>query len=298
MFRSLVSLLLIAGLNTAPVSTTSTVDQFDMATLLNIKPIPITKEEAKKPYIGARASLVMDVDTGIVLYQKSPLKRLPMASLTKIMTAILILESHSLNEVVTVKDNFNKMTENEIGVKIWLKQNEKITVKNLLIGLLVRSGGDAAIALAKHHSETVDDFVKEMNKKAKTLNLTNTHFAGPIGMDNPKQYSSAFDLAILAKYALRDEDFRNIVKMPEATITSVDGKIKHTFKGTNRLLVNKEGLNIRGVKTGTTLGAGQSLINLARNKNGKEIIVVLLNSPARFTESKRLIKWSFDNFTW
>ena len=268
-----------------------------MATLLNIKPIPITKEGKTLPKIGSRAALVMDLDTGIILYQKNAKKQLPMASLTKIMTAMLVLESHSLNEIVTIKDNFYNLTENEVGVTIRLKKGEKITVENLLIGLLVRSGGDAALALAKHHSGSTEDFVMAMNNKAKILNLANTHFTNPIGLDHPKHYSNTFDLAILTKSALRDKDFRRIVNMPSATVASTDGAITHKFNATNYLLLNDE-IDVRGVKTGTTDGAGESLINLARSKNGKEVIVVLLNSPARFTESKRLITWSFKNFVW
>ena len=294
MFRSLITLLLLASLNTAPLSATQTADSFDVNDLLSVESIPAKKNGAIEPVIEAKAGLLMDLDSGVILYKKNHLQRLPIASLTKIMSAILILESHSLNEVVMVEDNFSDV--GELGVRIWLHQYEKITVENLLIGLLVRSAGDAAITLAKYHSGSVEDFVDEMNERAKMLNLQNTHFKNPIGIDDDNHYSSAFDLAILTKYALRNRDFRRIVNIPRATITSVDGEIKHEFEGTNYLLNSY--LDIRGVKTGTTDEAGESLINLARNSNGKEVIVVLLNSPERFQESKRLIDWSFRNFLW
>ena len=274
------------------------VDQFDMETLLDVQAIPLQKSTSVPIQIGAEAALLMDSDTGIVLYEKNGYKSLPMASLTKIMTAILIMESHELNEVVTVTSNYSQMTEDQLGVRIWLRQYEKITVENLLIALLVPSAGDAALALANHHSGSADAFVKEMNKKAKILNLQYTNFTNPIGLDHKDHYASAYDLAILTKYALHNADFRRIVLMPNATITSTDGNITHQFAGTNYLLYNNNGLDIRGVKTGTTLMAGQCLINLVRDANGKEVIVVLLDSPERFTESKQLIEWVFKNYLW
>lgn len=219
---------------------------------------------------------------------------MPIASLTKIMTALVILENHDLDEVVMIEEDYNQMEE--LGVRIWLHQYEKITVENLLIGLLVRSAGDAALALAAYHSGSVDAFVNEMNARAQTLHLDQTHFTNPIGLDHPDHYSSAFDLAILTKHALRYPDFRRIVRMPRAAITSTDGEITHEFESTNYLLESY--LDIRGVKTGTTDEAGQSLINLAHHWNGKEVIVVLLDSPERFQESKRLIDWAFRNFSW
>jgi D-alanyl-D-alanine carboxypeptidase len=238
----------------------------------------------------------MDLDTGIIMYKKNPYQQMPMASLTKIMTAVLILDSHRLDEVVTIKDNFNAMNSDDLGVRMWLQKYEKITVENLLTGLLVPSAGDAAMALAKYYSGSAEAFVKAMNDKAKMLNLKNTHFVNPIGLDEQDHYSTAYDLAILTKYALRNRDFRRIVRISSATVTSTDGQIRHNLEGTNSLLNSY--LDIRGVKTGTTDEAGQSLINLAHNINGKEVIVVLLNSPDRFQESKSIIDWTFRNFVW
>jgi D-alanyl-D-alanine carboxypeptidase len=249
---------------------------------------------ASQPIAQATSALLMDVGTGMVLYQKNAYERLPMASLTKIMTAIIILENHSLDEVVTTDDDFNKL--GELGVRMWLQQYEKITVENLLIGLLVPSAGDAAMALAKYHSGSVEKFVEEMNKRVKELNLKDTHFINPIGIDAEGHYSSAYDLAMLTKYALRNKEFRRLIQIQNATVTSVSGTIKHSFEGTNYLLDSY--LDIRGVKTGTTDNAGECLINLARNTEGAEVIVVLLNSPDRFQESKRLLDWSFRNFKW
>jgi len=270
----------------------TSLEAFDETSLLEVNPIPTLKHEALEPDIQAKAALIMDYDTGIVLYEKNIHEALPMASLTKIMTAILILEDHDLWEVVTVESDFSELA----GVRIWLKYMEKLTVGDLMKALLIRSAGDAAIALAEHHSGTVEDFVKAMNERAKELNLVHTNFVNPIGLDADGHYSSAYDLAILSKYALHLPAFRAIVKLDEATISSVDGRFRHHFDSTNYLLNSY--LDIQGVKTGTTDGAGQSLINLARNDRGHEVIAVLLNSPSRFQENKSMIDWAFRSFSW
>lgn len=295
MLRSLISLLLLAGLNSAPISTAHHAGKsFELRDLLDVKPIPSRVYLASEPVINAKSALLMDLGSGILLYKKNPYQQLPMASLTKIMTAIIILENHDLDEVVTVEDDYSVIPE--LGVRLWLHQYEKIRVGDLLVGLLVRSAGDAALALAKHHSGSAEVFVDEMNEKAKILNLNGTSFKNPIGIDDDGHYSTAFDLAILTKYSLRNPIFRRIIQIPRATIASTDGEIKHTFDSTNYLLSSY--LDIRGVKTGTTDNAGESIINLARKPNGKEVVVVLLDSPERFQESKRLIDWSFRNFRW
>jgi D-alanyl-D-alanine carboxypeptidase len=294
MFRSLLILLLITGLG-AQIPLPGTVSKpFDPANLIEVQPIPKIEGDAIAPVLTAHSAILMDVDTGIVMAQKNPEERMPMASLTKIMTAAIILDSHKLSEVVTVKDDFNRVPE--VGVRIWLQQYEKVTVGDLLLGLLLPSAGDAALALAEYHSGSVEKFVDEMNAKAKTLHLLNTHFMNPIGLDEDNHYSTAYDLAMLTRYALKNPDFRRIVRTSDATITSTNGKISHTLKSTDELLNSY--LDIEGVKTGTTDEAGQSVINLARNKNGNEVVAVILNSTDRFQDSKSLIDWSFRNYSW
>jgi len=163
-------LLLLAGLS-SHLSTTQTVDNFDMSSLLSVSSVPAKRNNASVPIVEAKSALLMDLGSGVILYKKNPDQRLPMASLTKIMTAVLILENHSLDEVVTIEENYGNYKE--LGVRIWLQQYEKITVESLLTALLVRSAGDAAMALAQYHSGTVEDFVDEMNEKATILNLKN-----------------------------------------------------------------------------------------------------------------------------
>ena len=271
-------------------ATTSTA--FDEANLLEVSPIPVLKNEALEPEIQAKAALLMDHDTGLILYEKNSHEPLPMASLTKIMTAVLILEHHALDEVVTVEADLS----GELGVRIWLRQYEQMTVGDLLKALLIPSAGDAAVALAHYHSGSVDAFVEAMNARAKTLNLVDTHFVNPIGLDAEGHQASAYDLALLSKYALHFPTFRAIVQMDEATVHSVDGTFSHSFDSTNYLLNSY--LDILGVKTGTTDNAGQSLINLARNEQGHEVLAVLLNSPQRFQENKSMIDWAFRSYEW
>lgn len=294
MFRSLISLLFVANINTGdlPIDKDLISQDFNEVELLEVHPIPKKSKEAIMPVIDANSALLMDVDTGLILYEKNSKASLPMASLTKIMTAIIILESHNLYEVVTVKDAHR---DDEVGVRIWLYDGEKITINNLLIGLLVPSGGDAALALAEYHSGSVEEFAKEMNKKAKELGLKKTQFKNPIGLDEDGHYSSAEDLATLTRYALGFRTFRKIVNIQQANIKSTNGKIDHSFFNTNYLL--KGYLDIRGIKTGTTDEAGESLINIGR-KNGHEVLTILLNSPNRFQESKIMIDWAFSNFKW
>jgi D-alanyl-D-alanine carboxypeptidase (penicillin-binding protein 5/6) len=293
MFRTLLGLIMLASLNSGvDLGASAVTGDFDESSLLSVQPIPVLANQSLEPDVKARSALIMDYDTGVLLYKKNIHERLPMASLTKIMTAIIILENHDLDEVVTVQSDLSR----EVGVRMWLRQYEKITVESLLKALLIPSAGDAAIALAEYHSGSVEDFVAEMNERARELNLSDTRFVNPIGLDEEGHYSSAFDLAILSKYALHIPAFRSIVRMSEATVESVDGRFRHSFDSTNYLLNSY--LDILGVKTGTTDGAGESLINLARGASGHEVLAVLLNSPSRFQENKSMIDWAFRSFKW
>ena len=295
MLRSLLGMLMLASAQ--PVDQPSdyktlNTQTFDASVLLEAHPIPQLKPDYLAPDIEAKAALLMDYDTGIILYEKNAYEALPMASLTKIMTAILILENHSLDEVVTVQSDFNGLE----GVRIWLRQYEKLTIDSLLKALLIRSAGDAAIALAEYHSGSVEAFVDEMNVRAKELQLNKTFFENPIGRDAEGHLSSAYDPAMLSRYAMSIPEFRKIVAMEGARIESVDGRFTHEFQSTNYLLGGY--LNVLGVKTGTTYAAGQSLINLAKNDEGREVIAVLLNSPRRFQENKSMLDWAFRSYLW
>jgi D-alanyl-D-alanine carboxypeptidase len=290
MIRSLITLFFLASLNSAHDRAGDDLRSamlFNPAALLEVSAVPTTEAGAPQPVIGAHEALLMDAATGVVLFEKNAREKVPIASLTKIMTAVLILDSHNLDEVARVPDSYPDLESS----RIWLRKGERMTVENLLIALLVPSAGDAALTLATFHSGSVEKFVEEMNARAKTLGLFNTQFKNPIGLDEEGNYSTAYDLAILTKYAMRNKDFRRYVQMTEATITSADGALSHSFESTNKLLNSY--LNILGVKTGTTDAAGESVINWARNPQGHEVIAVILKSPNRFQENKALIDWGF-----
>lgn len=294
MFRSFLTFLLLVSVNASSPEAVTPSASFDPFFIIEVARIPSKKPEAVGPVIQAKAAMIMDVNSGLVLYEKNAQTPLPMASLAKIMTALLILENHTLDEIVTISDSYSSLQ----GTKIGLIKGEKITVGDLLVGLLVRSGGDAAMALAEVHSGSVEKFIEAMNERARDFNLRHTQFKNPVGLDEEGQYSTAYDLALLAKYAMRNPVFRAIVVLPQAEIFSVDGRFRHVFQSTNKLLGSY--LNVLGVKTGTTEAAGESIINLARHPTlpDQEIMVVLLNSPSRFQESKSLFDWSFRNYLW
>jgi len=295
MLRSLASLLLLANLSTTGEPgqfQTIEAPTFNQTELLEVHPVPTLKAGKVAPLIEAKAALLMDSGTGIILYEKNARDPLPMASLTKIMTAILILENHDLDEVVQIQSNFRGLE----GVRIGLHQYEAMNINNLLHALLIRSAGDAAIALGEYHSGSVEAFVDEMNQRALELQLYNTHFANPVGLDDEGQHASAYDLAQLSRYAMRFENFRNIVRKSEATVSSSDGEFVYNFDSTNKLLNSY--LDILGVKTGTTDAAGESLINMARGPQGQEVIAVVLNSPDRFQENKSMLDWALRSYEW
>ena len=213
-----------------------------------------------------------------------------MASTTKIMTAIVVLEKTQLSDIVTV----SKKAANTGGSVLHINTGDKITVLHLLYGLLLRSGNDAAVALAEYVGGNIEGFADLMNKKAKELNLENTHFVTPHGLDNENHYTTAYELAILTDYALQNETFKKIVNSKTATIL-VNG-VSRLIYNTNELLGNLTGVD--GVKTGFTGNAGRCLVT-STTRNGKQIIVVVLGADTkkqRTQDSIKLIEYAFKNF--
>lgn len=264
------------------------------ASILNITLPPIKKIHSDEPpIINAKASMAIDVKSGKILYEKNSEEKLPIASITKLMTSIIILEENSLNDVVIIGKN----TPNISGVKIWLYEGEKITVQNLLKAVLIASANDAAYALAEYNAGNIELFIQKMNQKSQLLGMQKTHFANPMGFDDPKNYSTAKDLSILAIYALKKNFIRNTVHISADTVYNTANTIKHDLESTNKLLTD-EYIKVRGIKTGNTDQAGLCFLALAEDNNGNEIITVVLNSPARFTETKSLISWIYENYLW
>lgn len=249
-------------------------------------------EAVEVPKQDARVGLVYDRKTKEVLYEKNGYKQVPMASTTKIMTAMVVIENCDITQTV-------KITQKAAGTggsRLGLKTNDSITVLDLLYGLLLRSGNDAAVALAIHTAGSVEAFAEMMNQKAKDLRLQNTHFVTPHGLDAIEHYTTAFELAKMADYAMQNEVFKRIVGTKTAGIT-INGQSR-IIQNTNELLGYLDGVN--GVKTGFTNGAGRCLVTCC-NRNGQEIICVVLGADTkkiRTTDSVKLIEYADNTYTY
>lgn len=260
--------------------------------ILNSKSEPVKKSTYISPVISPKSAIAVDNDTEAVLFEKNADEKLPIASITKLMTILIILDENDLSDTVTVSSNASAVG----GSTMFLHAGEKIAVENLLYGALIGSSNDAASALAEYNAGSVSAFVEKMNKKAKNLNLTNTHFSTPSGLGDTDNYSSARDLSTLAQLVYENKFIKHAAELKEIEVLSVDGSVTHKIKTTNELLGGY--LNIKGLKTGTTDAAGQCLVTIAENDEGHEITTVLLRSPDRFTEAKVLIDWIFRAFSW
>lgn len=252
-------------------------------------PYPFFNNIFSLPDLSAKSAIAVDLDSAITLYEKNADDRLLPASTTKMMTALIALENYNIDQVLVYEQ---KETS---GTIIDLKPGEKMTVENLLYGALVGSGNDAASVLADSFPGGRERFINAMNIKAKELNLQNTQFANPIGLDQANHYSSARDLARLAAVVIRNPLFAKIVATPEITITDVSGLIVHKLKNTNELIGTVE--TARGIKTGKTDSAKECLVALFE-KDTHRLVTVVLGSDARITETKILSDWVFGNFQW
>lgn len=236
------------------------------------------------------SEIVMDVNTNRVLFEKNSKDKRFMASLTKIMTALIVIENCNLDTIVSV----GKETTNVEGSSIYLVEGEKLSIKELLYGLMLRSGNDAAETLAVACSRNIADFVKLMNEKALELGAQNTNFVNPHGLHDENHYTSAYDLALICSYAMKNHVFREIVSTKKITISNSKQDYKRVLINKNKLLFNNE--NAIGIKTGFTKKAGRCLAS-AFNKNGHEIVCVVLNVAPMFERCSHLSNEAFDNYT-
>lgn len=242
------------------------------------------------PQILSRHAIVLDRLTLSILFEKDGYSKTPMASTTKIMTAIIAIENSKLSDMVTISSK----AANTGGSTLGIKKNSTLSMETLLYGLLLRSGNDCAVAIAEHISGSISEFSNIMNQKAKTLNLKNTNFVTPHGLDATEHYTTAYDLAILTNYALKNEIFSKIVNTKNTTII-LDGYEK-SINNTHELLGYTEG--VYGVKTGFTGNAGRCLVT-ACNRNNLDIIIVILGADTkkiRTTDTINLINYIYNNF--
>ena len=247
-------------------------------------------EPIKEPDVNSRACVVIDRKTNSVLFGKNENSKKKMASTTKIMTATIIIEKCNLSDTIEI----SKKAAGTGGSRLGLKTGDKITALDLLYGLMLRSGNDAAVALAEYAGGDINGFAELMNAKALELGLTNTHFETPHGLDSNEHYTTAYELAILSNYALNNPRFAKIVGTKNYTIT-INGSPK-ALSNTNELLGNMEG--VYGIKTGFTNGANRCLVTACKRNNIDIICVVLGADTKKFRtiDSIKLINYVFNNF--
>src|SRR3989344_931118 len=250
---------------------------------------PVLTGKGNFPTISAQSTLAIDLDSGVSLYEKEADAKLLPASTTKIVTALVAMDYYPLDKVLTV----GKIKID--GQKMHLAEGEEITIRDLLYGLLINSANDAAEILADNYKGGRASFIDEMNKKAKSLGLTNSIFTNPSGLDEEGLLTTARDLATIATFAMRNPFFKEIVSTREIVVTSIDGKGKHKLVNINKLLGEVDG--VLGVKTGWTENASENLVTYIE-RDGKKIMIVTLGSQDRFGETKEIISWIFDNYTW
>ena len=241
----------------------------------------------KEPSIDAHSAIVMDMESGRVLFEKNAYIKRPMASTTKIMTAIVAIENGKLDDIVEVSERAASIW----GSKIHLKKGQKISLKELLYGLMLRSGNDAAIAIAEHIGGSEEKFLEMMNNKAREIGALNTNFKTPHGLDAEGHYSTAYDLSIITRYALKNPLFSSIVSTRTAYVNG------RSVNNTNEMLSIYKGAD--GVKTGFTGQAGRCLVASA-TRAGVRYISVVLNCSTRAKRamsSKMILDYAFNNYS-
>jgi D-alanyl-D-alanine carboxypeptidase (penicillin-binding protein 5/6) len=252
--------------------------------------MPASARVARPSLAGASAAIVVDARSGEAMLTKQPDARRPIASTTKLMTALLVLESGKLNRTFTAPAYHPLPAESRIN----LRQGERMKGRDLLTALLLESANDAAVDLAVGVAGSRSAFVAQMNRRANQLGLRNTHYANPIGLDAPGNYSSARDLAALTRRLLANPIFAKTVDLPVATLRS--GDRPRTIRNRN-LLVGRHRF-VDGVKTGHTIGARYILVGAAHGNGGK-VVSVVLGEPsegARDTDTLALLRWGVDQY--
>lgn len=248
---------------------------------------PVARKPLPALEIKAAAALAKDLGTGMVLYQRNESQVLPIASLTKLMTAIVVVKNSGPGEEVTI----TSLDAAAAPYTANFRPGETWTVLDLLRAMLVASANDAALALARHVGGTAERFVVQMNQEARALIMMNTHFVNPAGFDDSGHFSTANDLALLVDEFLKYPDLLEIVKLPSVNISSIDGRNSHSLQTTNKLMLAHP--EIRGLKTGYTDEAKGNLIILTRHYYS-----ILLGSRQREAETETLMKWIKSNYSW
>lgn len=255
---------------------------------------PRLRRETLGPALRAHAFIALDLGSGAILTEQEPSAVRPVASLAKILTALTAARGAELDDVVTVSPR--AVAAGRRGADMRLVVGEKISVRDLLAGLLIPSANDAAVALAEHLAGSERAFADRMSSMARTLGLARTRVENATGFDDIAQFSSAYDVALLLAEAWRDPVLGLFLRAEEMDVTSVDGRYRHHLRTTNRLLGLRS--DILGGKTGFTDAAGENLAVTAESPDGHPIAAVVLHSPDRFVDMENLLNWTFWAYQW
>jgi len=235
------------------------------------------------------SEITMEINSNRVLFAQNEQTKRPMASTTKIMTAITVIENNpDLNQIVEIKPEYTGIE----GSSIYLQAGEKLTIKELLYGLMLQSGNDCAVSLACYTSGSIDKFSELMNNFALNIGVINTNFTNPHGLHNDNHYTTAYDLAKISCYAMKNNIFKEIVSTKSIKISSPFQKYR-LLLNKNKMLKEYDGAT--GIKTGFTKKAGRCLVSSA-NKNGMEVVCVVLGCPPMFERSKNLLNNSYNEY--
>ena len=251
--------------------------------------LPAAVQAAPPVSTHAEAAALIDVTSGRILYSKQGDKQMRIASLTKIMTAIVAIENSKLSDMVKVSRN----AAGKEGSSIYLKLGEEMSMNHLLYGMMLRSGNDAATAIAEHVGGTVEGFAYMMNEEARLIGMTRSSFKNPSGLDADGHYSTANDMAKLAAHALHNPIFRDIVKTKVKKAPNPNEAWDYTWLNKNKMLTLYEGAD--GVKTGYTKTAKRCLVSSA-TRNGQQLAVVTLNDGDDWADHAKLLDYGFKNF--
>jgi serine-type D-Ala-D-Ala carboxypeptidase (penicillin-binding protein 5/6) len=268
------------------------------AALHRVRPSSLPQESLELPRSGPRevsaaAAILMDAKTGDVLYARNPDEPLPPASVTKILTALVILEQGELSDTVVVSQEAARVG----GYRLGLRRGQQLSLEDLLAAILIRSANDAAVAAAEHVGHGLAGFVAMMNAKAEELGMQRSHFANPHGLDEPGHFTTARDMAVLTRVALDHPAFAQLVRTQEISVTIWNpGRRGPVARGRliqshNRLLGRLDGAD--GVKTGYTGAAGRCLVASA-SRGDRRMIAVLLNDPRRWSDAASLLEYGFE----
>ncbi len=255
----------------------------DIKSQIKINPIPFLRS-TYYPEVSAEGIYVVDLPSFTPVLKRNEHYSFFPASTTKVITALVAMDVYKPDDIITVK---RVLTEGQV---MGLVADEKITLENLLYGILVHSGNDAAYAVADNYG--YQDFINRMNAKAKEINMKDSHFSNPAGLDENSQHTTPFDLALAGRELLKNKFLSKIVSTKDITISDVDFKYFHKLSNVNKLLGEIQGLG--GLKTGYTEAAGENLVSFYKH-DGHQYIIVVMKSLDRFADTKNIVTWIIDN---